>query len=89
MTESIPIPIAQIQELRNALDAALLSIDEDNAEVFGVIARARQNLDERAVQNGVPGNGNSDTIRRQQGFNMLRHLDALRNTIKKDYGLEG
>lgn len=83
MTDSIPIPLDLLAETRAALDAALLCVGSAHPACTQ-IEKARRKINAAVEQT-------SDTIppeKRQEGYQLLRHLDEVKRRIKKDYGLE-
>lgn len=82
MNEFISIPLSVYQQTREALDAAILST-QDESEVFGALVKAKTSL-----ENSVSGGEKSGTMQRQQGFNLLKQLDNVRRKIREDYGID-
>lgn len=83
MSDLISIPADLLAETRAALDAALCIV-EGSPDVYAKVAASEAKL-------AAIIRGKSDTIppeKRQEGYQLLRHLDEVRRKVKKDYGLE-
>jgi ribosomal 50S subunit-associated protein YjgA (DUF615 family) len=81
-SESIPVPLDLLAETRQALDAAALLLSAHPA--CTQIEKARAKIDAVVKEK-------SDTMppdKRQEGYQLLRHLDEVRRKVKKDYGIE-
>ena len=83
MSDSVAIPLDLLTETRLALDVALSCMGNAHPECTR-IEKAKRKIDKIIGEK-------SDTIqsdKRQEGFQLLRHLDEVRRKVKKDYGIE-
>jgi hypothetical protein len=90
MPESVAIPLDLLAETRQALDAALRLTFQYGAQNDAAHEAARQVHQAKAKIDEVTRQ-NSDIIqpdKRQEGYQLLRHLDEVRRKVKKDYGIE-
>jgi hypothetical protein len=90
MPESVTIPLDLLAETQDALDAALRLTFQYGAQNDVAHEAARQVHQAKAKIDAVAGQ-KFDTMlpdKRQEGYQLLRHLDEVRRKVKKDYGIE-
>lgn len=83
MPESVAIPLDLLAETRQALEAALVCVGSAHP-VCTQIEKAKRKID--AITDDSCDKLSGD--KRQEGYQLLRHLDEVRRKVKKDYGIE-